>query len=104
MNTTKKRDYPSVLKSAGIAPKSAGIRSKFLSRRFFPGASDRRFLNVGIGSCGPVLEDSHLEMKKALVFTVNNAYDIAKQFIYIIEVRDLRWQLAKTVMEIFVTK
>ena len=33
---------------------SAGIRSKFLSRRFFPGASDCRFLNVGIGSCGPV--------------------------------------------------
>ena len=35
----KKRGYPSVLKSAGIAPKSAGIGSKFLSRRFF----SRRF-------------------------------------------------------------
>ena len=33
--TTKKRGYPSVFKSAGIAPKSAGIGSKFLSRRFF---------------------------------------------------------------------
>ena len=37
--TTQKRGYPSVLKSAGIAPKSVGIGSKFLSRRFFP----RRF-------------------------------------------------------------
>ena len=37
--TTKKRGYPSVFKSAGIAPKSAGIGSKFLSRRFF----SRRF-------------------------------------------------------------
>ena len=38
-NTTKKGGYPSVFKSAGIAPKSAGIGSKFLSRRFF----SRRF-------------------------------------------------------------
>ena len=37
--TTKKGGYPSVLKSAGIAPKSARIGSKFLSRRFF----SRRF-------------------------------------------------------------
>ena len=37
--TTKKRGYPSIFKSAGIAPKSAGIGSKFLSRRFF----SRRF-------------------------------------------------------------
>ena len=33
-NHYKKRGYPSVLKSVGIAPKSAGIGSKFLSRRF----------------------------------------------------------------------
>ena len=39
LHTTKKRGYPSVLKSAGIAPKNAGIGSKFLSRRFF----SRRF-------------------------------------------------------------
>ena len=31
----KKRGYPSILKSVGIAPKSAGIGSKFLSRHFF---------------------------------------------------------------------
>ncbi|KAK9985600.1 hypothetical protein SO802_030551 [Lithocarpus litseifolius] len=33
--TTKKRGYPSVFKSAGIAPKNAGIGSKALSRHFF---------------------------------------------------------------------
>ena len=33
--TTKKQGYPSVLKTTGIAPKSAGIGSKFLSWRFF---------------------------------------------------------------------
>ena len=33
--TTKKRGYPSVFKTAGIAPKSAGIGSKFLSQHFF---------------------------------------------------------------------
>ena len=32
--TTKKGGYPSVLKIAGIALKSAGIGSKFLSQRF----------------------------------------------------------------------
>ena len=37
--TTKKRGYPSILKSAGISLKSAGIWSKFLSRGFF----SRRF-------------------------------------------------------------
>ena len=37
--TTKKRGYPSALKTAGIGPESAGIGSKFLSRRFF----SRRF-------------------------------------------------------------
>ena len=37
--TTKKRDYPNVLKTTGIAPKSTGIRSKFLSWRFL----SRRF-------------------------------------------------------------
>ena len=45
--TTKKRGYPSVFKSAGIAPKSAGIGSKFLSRRFF----SRRFKPLG-NECG----------------------------------------------------
>ena len=35
---------------------------------------------------------------------MKNAYDIAKQFIYVIEIRELIWQLAKTVMEIFVKK
>ena len=34
--TTKKWGYPSVFKSAGIALKSIGIGSKFLSRRFKP--------------------------------------------------------------------
>ena len=33
--TTKKQGYPSVFKTAEIAPESAGIGSKFLSRRFF---------------------------------------------------------------------
>ena len=45
--TTKKGGYPSVFKSAGIAPKSAGIGSKFLSRRFF----SRRFKPPG-NECG----------------------------------------------------
>ena len=45
--TTKKRGYPSVFKTAGIAPKSAGIGSKFLSRRFF----SRRFKPPG-NECG----------------------------------------------------
>ena len=49
-NTKKKWGYPSVLKTTGIAPKCAGIGSKFLSQRFFPGASNRRGLNVEIGS------------------------------------------------------
>ena len=31
----QKRGYPSVFKTIGIAPKSAGIGSKFLSRCFF---------------------------------------------------------------------
>ena len=35
ITTTKKRSYPSIFKTAGIAPKSIGIGSKFLSRRFF---------------------------------------------------------------------
>ena len=47
INTTKKRGYPSVLKSAGIAPKSAGIGSKFLSRHFF----SRRF-RLPLFECG----------------------------------------------------
>ena len=43
--------YPSVLKIYGIAPKSTSIWSKFLSQRFFfSGTSNRRGLNVGIGS------------------------------------------------------
>ena len=37
--TTKKQGYPSVFKSTGIAPKSAGIGLFFLSWRFF----SRRF-------------------------------------------------------------
>ena len=45
--TTKKRGYPSVFKTAGTAPKSAGIGSKFLSRRFF----SRRFKPLG-NECG----------------------------------------------------
>ena len=45
--TTKKRGYPSVFKSAGIAQKSAGIGSKFLSRHFF----SRRFKPPG-NECG----------------------------------------------------
>ena len=32
INTTKKQGYPSVFKTAGIVPKSAGIGSKFLSQ------------------------------------------------------------------------
>ena len=32
--TTKKGGYPSILKTIGIAPKSTGIGSKFLFRRF----------------------------------------------------------------------
>ena len=39
------------MKIAGIAPKSTRIWSKFLSQRFFfSGTSNRRGLNVGIGS------------------------------------------------------
>ena len=45
--TTKKWGYPSIFKTIGIAPKSAGIRSKFLSRRFF----SRRFKPPG-NECG----------------------------------------------------
>ena len=36
------------------SPKKRWDRVKIPIRRFFPSASDRRFLNVGIGSCGPV--------------------------------------------------
>ena len=43
----KKRGYPSVFKTAGIALKSAGIGSKFLSRRFL----SRRFKPPG-NECG----------------------------------------------------
>ena len=39
LHTTKKRVYPSIFKTARIAPESARIGSKFLSRRFF----SRRF-------------------------------------------------------------
>ena len=50
-STTKKQGYPSVLKSAGIAPKSARIWSKFLSRRFFsPRIRPPLFECVSIGS------------------------------------------------------
>ena len=43
----KKRGYPSVCKTTGIAPKSAGIGSKFLSWRFF----SQRFKPLG-NECG----------------------------------------------------
>ena len=49
-HTTKKRGYPSFLKTAGIAPKSAGIGSKFLSQHFF----SRRF-ECGYRVARPVL-------------------------------------------------
>ena len=52
--TTKKWGYPSIFKTARIALKRAGIGSKFLSGVFFPGASNRWLLNVGIGSRGPI--------------------------------------------------
>ena len=52
--TTKKRGYPSILKSAGIAPKSAGIGSKFLSRRFFSRRIRPPLFECGDGLCGPI--------------------------------------------------
>ena len=45
--TTKKWGYPNVFKTAGIALKSAGIGSKFLSRHFF----SRRFKPLAF-ECG----------------------------------------------------
>ena len=46
--TTEKRGYPSIFKTTGIAPESAGIGSKFLSRcfisrRFKPSRSDSQY-------------------------------------------------------------
>ena len=35
LQALQKKGYPSVFKTVGIAPKSIGIGSKFLSRRFF---------------------------------------------------------------------
>ena len=50
----KKKGYPSIFKIAGIAPESAWIGSKFLSRRFF----SRRFKpprsECGYRVAGPV--------------------------------------------------
>ena len=46
----KKWGYPSICKTARIAPKSVGIGSKCLSQCFFPGASNCRAVTVGIGS------------------------------------------------------
>ena len=47
LQALQKKGYPSVFKTVGIAPKSAGIGSKFLSWRFFP----RRFKPPG-NECG----------------------------------------------------
>ena len=61
--TTKKQGYPSVLKTTGIAPKSAGIGSKFLSRgrRTYTNA----FESIGIGGTySNVLKSADIGLNK----------------------------------------
>ena len=64
--TTKKQGYPSVFKSTGIAPKSAGIGFFFLSWRFF----SRRF-ECGNWATGPV---------PALLKALGKAYALCQRF------------------------
>ena len=55
ISSLQKGGYPSIFKTAGIALESARIGSKFPSQHFFfPGASNRCAMNVGIGFARPV--------------------------------------------------